>query len=107
MDPTATLDEIRKLIEEDQGGTDPELADRILALDLWLSKGGFLPKQWSTTTRENVGPEANVEQHAHGVMPVDRGDVIGHLFHDHGFRSNVLGHKNTAQLRQIHEEAHR
>lgn len=52
MDPTATLDEIRGLtaIGGDRG-LDSDDADRlqdlVLALDEWLSKGGFLPAAWS------------------------------------------------------------
>lgn len=49
----------------------------------------------------------SAESHTHESMPVDRGDVIGHLFRDHGLRSNVLGHKKTEQLRRIHAEEHK
>ena len=56
MDPTATLDEIRGLIFSSNCDAvlrrlDPDEADRlqdlVLALDEWLSKGGFLPAAWS------------------------------------------------------------
>lgn len=56
MDPNATLEKIRATYEplrvmlEDTAGEDTEmvqeLLDSIEALDEWLSKGGFLPKDW-------------------------------------------------------------
>lgn len=57
MDPNATLEEIRQIIQradnECAAGNDLQLADahRLLdcvqALDEWISKGGFLPKAWN------------------------------------------------------------
>ena len=56
MDPNAKLEKIRATYEplrvmlEDTAGEDTEmvqeLLDSIEALDEWLSKGGFLPKDW-------------------------------------------------------------
>ena len=53
MDPTANLEEIRKLAAIQVHGVGlveeqfMRLVDLIEALDGWLSKGGFLPVQWS------------------------------------------------------------
>lgn len=55
MDPDAVLKEIRAVVmvlEEDfccaehaeMAGTD--LAEKVHALDEWLTKGGLLPKEW-------------------------------------------------------------
>jgi hypothetical protein len=62
MDPDQTLKEIRTLCYriargDDQGdewdaGSEelPEtLAEKVQALDKWICKGGFLPKQWART----------------------------------------------------------
>jgi hypothetical protein len=57
MDPTATLATIRQLILdiENTGGNASagtfcqladSLAENMKALDQWMAKGGFLPKQW-------------------------------------------------------------
>lgn len=43
MDPNATLTELRDMI---QGTEDPDLIEKFEALDGWLSKGGFLPRDW-------------------------------------------------------------
>ena len=55
MDPNATLERIRELVdilmeEEDRGEDDPHgqaLAGHVQTLDEWLSSGGFLPKEWT------------------------------------------------------------
>ncbi len=50
MDPNATLDRLRELVMEyrDHGAieTAEELADDFDSLDQWLSRGGFLPRDW-------------------------------------------------------------
>jgi hypothetical protein len=57
MDPNATLAELREMLNgylediELTGGVIQEeaatrIAERFLALDLWLCKGGFLPAAW-------------------------------------------------------------
>ncbi len=55
MDPTANLEEQRKLVEEVQNGIGDwrtfgenatRLAELAEALDKWISSGGFLPAQW-------------------------------------------------------------
>lgn len=55
MDPNATLRRIRELVKElqepegDGYDTDTlteELTELVSSLDNWLTKGGFLPKQW-------------------------------------------------------------
>lgn len=49
MDPNANLEEIRRIIRQCTNGVqwDPErLVDLIEALDQWMTKGGFAPKDW-------------------------------------------------------------
>lgn len=51
MDPNATLEELRRLIEgtksAERDTLAEEIADRFEALDQWLSNGGFLPDAWN------------------------------------------------------------
>ena len=50
MDPNATLKEIREIIKswtKDESKDIPSrLVDLIDGLDGWISKGGFLPRDW-------------------------------------------------------------
>lgn len=55
MDPNANLEELRRLVarilaedidEAFPNMNDLRLAELVLALDGWLSKGGFLPNAW-------------------------------------------------------------
>jgi hypothetical protein len=50
MDPNACLAEIIKLAKQILNDLTADnaytLADRIESLDVWLSKGGFLPERW-------------------------------------------------------------
>lgn len=52
MDPDETLKQIRQLVKEynQPGWLDrcdvEQLVELVEALDLWLSKGGFLPAAW-------------------------------------------------------------
>ena len=51
MDPDNTLQAIRDIVEEalgSDGESDKilELAERFEALDVWMSRGGFLPRKW-------------------------------------------------------------
>jgi hypothetical protein len=53
MDPNAALKEIREIVKDpdsnlDSGrvGTLSRLIDLIDGLDGWISKGGFLPRDW-------------------------------------------------------------
>lgn len=61
MDPTATLNQVLKAAKavveavEQHDADDPEvvlqgleLAESVLQLHLWLSRGGFLPRQWAS-----------------------------------------------------------
>lgn len=50
MDPNATLAEIRTLVDAQQAGAaidGARLAELVLALDEWITGGGFLPIAWS------------------------------------------------------------
>jgi len=51
MDPDATLKMIRELAAEVAcRAVDPdavELAELVQSLDEWISRGGFLPKEWA------------------------------------------------------------
>ena len=61
MDPDANLDEQKRLAKEllvkdadcRCGNIDPEKAERlaelVLALDEWITKGGFPPKAWKAS----------------------------------------------------------
>lgn len=70
VDPTQTLAEIRELANEW-----PEIDDfdalpkAVLELDEWLSKGGFLPQQWSNLGRPRkteFGPKLEDPKLTHG-----------------------------------------
>jgi hypothetical protein len=60
MDPTANLEEQRKLTTAILAGVaaDAErLAELFQALDLWISNGGVLPDAWKVPRNENLrGP---------------------------------------------------
>jgi hypothetical protein len=54
MDPDATLTQIRNLIIQHQTSAEEmstsdaaELVELVDSLDEWMSKGGFLPTEWS------------------------------------------------------------
>jgi hypothetical protein len=49
MDPTTVLADIRAMIADYQQGTVPSfhLLDLVDGLDRWLTRGGFLPDQWT------------------------------------------------------------
>lgn len=52
MDPDKNLEELRKAIENcDQESTMQLFRD----LDEWLSKGGFLPKDWKKSWNHTTG----------------------------------------------------
>jgi hypothetical protein len=54
MDPNQALQEIREVVDsilgDDSASDLPEkastLAERVTALDVWISRGGFLPEPW-------------------------------------------------------------
>jgi hypothetical protein len=51
MDPNTTLEDILGcaadiLDTEEEDDTVIELAEKVVALHEWLSRGGFLPKKW-------------------------------------------------------------
>lgn len=57
MDPNAAFEAIRKLCQTYAvyGVLDPDSVNRLIAnvdsLDVWLSRGGFLPKAWTDESR--------------------------------------------------------
>lgn len=51
MDPDAVLTAIREAIEE---GEELDVAIQFGYLDEWLSRGGFLPKDWATVSRPSA-----------------------------------------------------
>lgn len=56
MDPTETLRQIRAMVRRAECGElydASDLADLVDALDDWMSRGGFPPKQWE---RKGVKP---------------------------------------------------
>lgn len=69
MDPNANLQHLRSLAEQLIEPADDtadsllaaELAEHVLALNEWITNGGFLPAQWVGTARvETVDPERTV-----------------------------------------------
>jgi hypothetical protein len=95
MDPQTNLQEQRSLVRQINEALDSEqddvitllaerLAEKVEALDEWLSKGGFLPKAWThkdqigvilpgldgfaTTRRMPALPEVDGEAEAEDVM---------------------------------------
>jgi len=58
MDPNTTLDAIRDITKKVENHPDDlttddlaQLAEYVVALDEWLSAGGFLPEQWERAGR--------------------------------------------------------
>lgn len=45
-----------------------ELADLILALDQWLSRGGFLPDRWDTATSPKLTSAAKDLREARDIL---------------------------------------
>lgn len=63
MDPNGALAEIRELIHADE----PNAAMiRFEVLDEWLSKGGFLPREWSAQVCD-LCPHAEDHDHREGT----------------------------------------
>ena len=62
MDPNATLELLRKLLTDARSGglagmeaeALQEVSDLFGALDQWLTRGGFLPDYWATTSTIRV-----------------------------------------------------
>jgi hypothetical protein len=59
MDPNETLKRIRQIAGRFEKGQarnqdGPELADLIDALDGWISRGGFLPRDWARAADKTV-----------------------------------------------------
>lgn len=50
MDPNTTLHEIREILDDCSccwdDDTRSRLAEKMTALDSWMSKGGFVPTDW-------------------------------------------------------------
>lgn len=51
IDPDKTLAEIRRLLDQDVGDHDTEVANLLCALDTYLSTGGRLPESWGLAHR--------------------------------------------------------
>jgi hypothetical protein len=66
MDPDAALEELLRLVDLVNGESDAEIdlrtdcrdisqiAELLLALDGWLSAGGFLPRRWKRAARTSA-----------------------------------------------------
>ncbi|MDQ0923356.1 hypothetical protein QF038_001864 [Pseudarthrobacter sp. W1I19] len=50
MDPTETLRQLRQCIANEPDNTE-RIIELFEALDTWITRGGFLPAQWSATAR--------------------------------------------------------
>jgi hypothetical protein len=48
MDPNATLERMRSIADNSRGHDLDEMIELFQALDDWLSRGGFLPREWNT-----------------------------------------------------------
>lgn len=46
MDPNATLDDLRDVLHNDPAYADSSATELFDALDEWLKRGGFLPRDW-------------------------------------------------------------
>lgn len=46
MDPDVCLAEIRAILDKPDADAYADLAERVEALDQWLTRGGFLPAAW-------------------------------------------------------------
>jgi hypothetical protein len=85
MDPSETLQEIRELLiahRKSNGykGTLEEVAERVEALDDWLSKGGYPPDEWapptaSPKTRRGDRKRPTYESYAHNTARSGDGTV--------------------------------
>lgn len=72
MDPNATLAEIRLIIARICEGApfvedERRLAELVEALDGWISRGGFLPAEWSASPRRIVSAERLTSEDAKGL----------------------------------------
>jgi hypothetical protein len=66
MDPDATLEDLLRLIDLVTGQVDAEIdpstdrpdvyriAELLLALDSWLTAGGFMPRRWKPASRRSA-----------------------------------------------------
>lgn len=70
MDPTKCLAEIRELIAHDDPAEVAEpIVERFDALDGWMSKGGFLPRQWNHSGRPvSTEPGVVLDNVTHGTV---------------------------------------
>jgi hypothetical protein len=52
MDPDATLEELRDLVQRESDGGDgshaADIVERFQALDAWITRGGFPPRAWAS-----------------------------------------------------------
>lgn len=64
MDPNEALKQMRQAISD---GRDTEAAAYAEDLDEWLSKGGFLPAQWSGK-RSKIPPTGKGSNTGHGIV---------------------------------------
>jgi hypothetical protein len=69
MDPNANLEAMRRVAERilnyrddvtpmEVAGDAGRLADLVVALDEWITKGGFLPKEWQPKKPGRVSEDA-------------------------------------------------
>lgn len=80
MDPDVALDELRKLAEYaldgqwaagDMDAIACELAEKIQALDTWITGGGFLPKEWDLLETDS-GRKAVIKAYTKAVRERDK-----------------------------------
>lgn len=47
MDPDKALDDLRRLMADEDNGIPQEVYEAFTGLDNWLNRGGFLPHDWA------------------------------------------------------------
>ncbi len=89
MDPNATLESIRRSLRDGAGS---ELVDDAEALDGWIMKGGFLPKDWEENCNGGLLKRALVAQSVYDVWKGSfEGGVVKGAGPFHGLVGNLMG----------------
>jgi hypothetical protein len=89
MDPNTVLDSIRHSLES---GAGTELVDDVEALDGWLMKQGFLPKDWEENCNGGLLKRALVAQSVYEAwQAVFPGGVVVGYGTTHVWIGNLMG----------------
>lgn len=75
MDPNSTLAEIRSLLSKsDDLEALSELPDLIEGLDNWLSRGGFLPREWENNKTNSIWDQEDLDLALQQIRKLLRGE---------------------------------